>query len=454
MHPILLHKDHWLSTLFTRRSHERVLHNGVKETLTELRSRFWIVKGRSFIKKLIRQCVVCRRFEGKSYVGPPPPPLPAFRLKEAPPFTHTGVDYAGPLFIKTEDPAKEVKAWICLYTCCVVRAIHLDVVPDMTTAAFLRSLKRFTARRGLPRKFVSDNGKTFKAAAKTIEAVMRDQDVQQYLSGIGVEWSFNIERAPWWVRVFERMVRSTKRCLKKMIGQAKLNYDELVTAVTEVEMVINSRPLSYVTQDDLDEPLTPAHFLTGRRLLSLPDTIYSGFSEDDSDVTPTCLHRRLRYLNSVLNHFWRRWKIEYLLELRESHRYQGMNSIASPISIGDVVLVHDEGKARGFWKLARVEDLVTGRDGLVRGAVLRVASRKGRATVLRRPVQRLYPLEIHGPAKGDMQDATCVDQNTLAEVDGNREEDSECPIPKRPRRAAAAEAKDRLKALALYEDNC
>ena len=221
-HPILLYKDHYLTVLIARRAHERVLHNGVKETLTEIRSRYWIVKGRSFIKMIIRQCTVCRKFEGRPCPAPPPPPLPKFRLEENPPFTYTGVDFAGPLYVKFSATSGSSKVWICLYTCCVVRAVHLDIVADMTTSSFLRSFKRFIARRGLPKRMISDNGKTFKSAAKVVKAVMCQEHTQQYLSGLGVEWTFNIERAPWWGGVFERMVRSTKRCLKKMIGRAKL----------------------------------------------------------------------------------------------------------------------------------------------------------------------------------------------------------------------------------------
>ena len=122
------------------------------------------------MKKLIHRCIVCRRLEGKPLIGPSPPPLPDFRVDQEPPFTFTGVDFAGPLHIKTGNAVLESKVWICLYTCCVTRAVHLEVVSDLTTAAFLRSLKRFAARRGLPRRFVSDNGKTFKAAAKTLKA--------------------------------------------------------------------------------------------------------------------------------------------------------------------------------------------------------------------------------------------------------------------------------------------
>ena len=94
--------------------------------------------------------------------------------------------------------------------CCVTRAVHLEVVPDLTTAAFLRSLKRFAACRGLPRRFVSDNNKTFKAVSKTIKAMMDHEDVQRYLSGVGVQWTFNLARAPWWGGVYKCMIRMTK----------------------------------------------------------------------------------------------------------------------------------------------------------------------------------------------------------------------------------------------------
>lgn len=116
----------------------------------------------------------------------------------------------------------------------------------------------------MPRKFVSDNGKTFKAAARFVKAVFKDDMVLEHLSGLGVEWQFNLEKAPWWGGVFKRMVKSTKRCLRKMVGQAKLSLDELHTAIVEIESIINLRPLSYLTSSDLEEPLTPSHLFIGR----------------------------------------------------------------------------------------------------------------------------------------------------------------------------------------------
>ena len=106
-----------------------------------------------------------------------------------------------------------------------------------------------------------------------------------------------LHSGPWWCGFFERMVRMTTRCLKKMIGRARLSYDKQVTAITEVEAVVNSRPLLYISSDDLDEPLTPAHLLTGRRLLSLPDC---QASDDDLDVSPKPLTKRMIFLKTIV----------------------------------------------------------------------------------------------------------------------------------------------------------
>ena len=97
-HPIILPGKHYFTELIIRRGHERVYHNGVKETLTEVRSRYWILRGRAAVRYYIHRCIVCRKAEGRSYGGPIPPPLPSFRVSEEPPFTYTGVDFAGPLF--------------------------------------------------------------------------------------------------------------------------------------------------------------------------------------------------------------------------------------------------------------------------------------------------------------------------------------------------------------------
>ena len=126
--PILLDKKHHLATLIVMDAHKRVLHNGVKETLAELRSVYWLVRGRQFIRKLIHGCVICRKLEGGPCPGNPPPPLPDYRVQQSRPFQTTGVDFAGPLYVRASGAVESSKVWLCLYTCCTTRAVHLDLV--------------------------------------------------------------------------------------------------------------------------------------------------------------------------------------------------------------------------------------------------------------------------------------------------------------------------------------
>lgn len=116
--------------------------------------------------------------------------------------------------------------------------------------------------------------------------------------------------------IFERMIKSAKRCLRKSVGRNCLSYDEFLTLIIEVEAVLNSRPLAYLSSEDVEEPLTPSHLLVGYRILTLPDPTIP----DDPDYSPEGMTRRMSHLSRVLKHFWNRWKKEYLLELREFHR--------------------------------------------------------------------------------------------------------------------------------------
>ena len=168
---------------------------------------------------------------------------------------------------------------------------------------------------------------------------MSSHEVQAHLAGSGIKWLFNVEKAPWWGGLFERLIKSTKRCLRKLIGRAKLDYDELSTLLAEIEMVINSRPLTYVSSEDIQEPLTPSHFLTGRRIMSVPDSLCSPDPDDFSASKVEDLTRRIRHLNKLLEDFWKRWRDEYLFELRECHRYNVGDQHAVPVQENDIVLV-------------------------------------------------------------------------------------------------------------------
>ena len=126
-------------------------------------------------------------------------------MTQSPPFSCTGLDFAGPLQVRSSNGDEPTKVWICIYTCCVIRAVHLELVSDLTTPTFLDSFRRFTAQHGVPYRVVSDNAKIFKAAAAILREILSHPHTQQYFadSYIQFQWSFNIEKAPWWGGFFE-----------------------------------------------------------------------------------------------------------------------------------------------------------------------------------------------------------------------------------------------------------
>ena len=257
------------------------------------------------------------------------PSLPDFRVSDDFAFTQVGVDFAGPVYAKpifskgTKSPV--FKTYICLFTCASSRALHLELVPDLSTKAFIRCLQRFMSRRGIPKMFISDNGKTFKA-----------NELAEFATRNNISWKFNIERAPRWGGFFERLVKSVKRCLRKIVRRARLTYEESETVLVEIECVINSHPLTYVHSDEVCEgPLTPSHLVMGRRLLSQAPVVRD---ETDTPAGNGSLSRRATYLKKLLEHFWKRWSREYLLELREDHRVKGVgrSAKANPKE-GDIV---------------------------------------------------------------------------------------------------------------------
>ena len=194
---IILPKDHHLTFLEIQRCHKRVHHCAVKSTLAELRTKFWVPKGRQAVKKILSRCVICKKLEGTAFTQPATASLPEFRVNLAPPFSRVGVDFAGPMFLKGRGKQLR-KIYVCLFSCCVTRALHLDLVEDHSTPTFLRCLRKFTVRRGTPTLIVSDSAKTFKGAEKEMRTLFQHPEVRAELENKGIEWHFNIARAPSW----------------------------------------------------------------------------------------------------------------------------------------------------------------------------------------------------------------------------------------------------------------
>ena len=135
---------------------------------------------------------------------------------------------------------------------------------------------------------------------------------QFFCSNKEIRWKFNLEQAPWMGGIYERLVSSVKRCLKKTIGVKRLTYVELQTLVLEVEMILNNRPLCEPLDDDPELALTPNHLVFGRRL---EPTSQVHCSDDVREENTNSCNRRQQHINKMVNHFWIRWKTEYLTSL-------------------------------------------------------------------------------------------------------------------------------------------
>ena len=431
--PILLPREHYLTRLIILASHERVFHCRTEQTLAELRNKYWVCRGRSKVKQVVKDCEGCKRQVAKQYKSASPASLPEFRVKPSRPFASTGVDFAGPLFVKTPEGMK--KSYVTLFTCAVTRAVHIELVMDQSVPAFIRSLRKFAARRGMPEKIVSDNAKTFQATAKWLHGLYQSEEVRRFLQLRNCIWQFNIPLAPWWGGFWERLVGSVKGCLKKVLGQAKLTFPELETLLIEIESTINNRPLTYGDDELGNEVLTPSHLLHGYRLSSMPDESV----EETGDVS--ALTRRAKYMALKMKHLWNRWSTEYLLNLREYHKMK--KGSATAIEEGEVVILKETGGPRSQWKLGKVSKLLTAKDGQTRGVEVQVVDTKGKLMTLKRAIELLYPLEIREEKEEVGEEITDSAGNGNQEEGAQSQElkfQQEVVTRKRPRRTAAIDA--------------
>ena len=432
--PIVLPAEGYFIELLVSDAHLRTMHGGVNDTMAFLRNRFWILRLRQITRRLVNKCFVCKLIEGKAYSGRPFPPLPKFRVLIDEPFSTSGTDYAGPLFVKTVPmEAKKGKVYILLFTCTSTRAVHLELVKDLGAPSCILGLRRFIARRGAPKLVISDNAKTFKA-----------EETKRFLSDRGISWKFNLPRAPWTGGIFERMIKSTKRCLKKVIRNSSLTYDELETVLIEAENIINNRPLSYIDTDTTEEIITPNHLIFGR---SLPIASNES-SQIPIDSRNRSFKRRVLYRQKVLRDFRNRWKKEYLVNLRQSERVSGTKQIRSP-KVGDVVLIQGD-CPRLQWKLGRIVGLIDSEDGICRGAEVIVSGTKN---IVKRSIKTLYPLEENSSLQNQEETLDSeLDSEQNDDLDINDQTD-ETPVvnidggTKRSRRVAAIDADFRRRIL-------
>lgn len=382
-HPILLSSKHHFTVLLFRYEHKRLLHAGPQHILFSLREAWWPVSGRNLARKVVHSCVVCVRFKGKT-LTPIMGNLPSERLEPGFAFVNCAVDYGGPFYILNRKGrgATTVKAYLCIFICFATRAVHLELVTDLSSDAYLLALKRFISRRGKPSKIYSDNGRNFVGLMNDFAKFLKScsGEIREYANSHKIEFIMTPPYASHFAGLVEAGVKSCKHHLRRVIGDVKLTYEQFSTILTQCEAILNSRPLSPLSSDPQDyTPLTPAHFLVGRPLTA----------PACADLNDAPVHRLTRYqrVEQMRQHFWARWSKEFISELQVRTKWtRNMDDL----KVDTLVLIKEDHAPPLKWSLGRITKTFPGKDGVSRVADIRTS----RGTV-RRAFSKICPLPTH-----------------------------------------------------------
>lgn len=372
-HPILLPCSHRLTYILIENYHSTHLHCGPQTLLSLLRQNYWIISGKRAISHVLSQCFKCFRLNPRSY-QPQMGNLPLNRISQLKPFSCVGVDYAGPFKVTMSKSrgSKSLKSYICVFICFATKAIHLELVSDLTSDAFLAALRRFIARRGRCTSIYSDCGTNFVGAARQLNLWL-----ESAVKSEGLSWSFNPPSAPNFGGLWEAGVKSVKTHLYRVVGDQILTFEEFYTVLVQIEALLNSRPLCPISSDPNDlSVLTPGHFLTLEPLSALPDPSLQHLSLSSLS--------RWQLLQRMHQDFWLRWHREYLHTLQQRNKW---HEITRPIKLNEIVIIKSDLAPPLQWRLGRVVQLHPGTDNIIR--VVTIKTTQG---TVKRPVSKLCPL--------------------------------------------------------------
>ncbi|XP_062535266.1 uncharacterized protein LOC134204457 [Armigeres subalbatus] len=378
--PVILPKDHPLTKLLLEDYHIRYGHANRETVVNEVRQRFHISNLRSSVDKVMKKCQRCKVMKCQPQ-NPRMAPLPEERLTPfVRPFSYVGVDYLGPLEVAVG--RRREKRYVVVFTCLVIRAVHLEVAHNLSTDSCIMAIRRFVRRRGSPVEIFSDNGTNFVGASNELAEQIKtiNNECSETFTDARTKWTFNPPSAPHMGGVWERMVRSVKEAIRALDDGRKLNDEILLTVLAEAEGFINSRPLTYMPQTSAnDEALTPNHFILG-----------SSSGNHDLLRTPVNLaetlktsYKRSQFLSDAV---WSRWIKEYFPTLNRRSKWF---EESKQVKVGDLVYVAD-GNRRTWIRAKKVVEVIVGSDGRVRQAVVRTASGRD----LKRPVVKLAVMEV------------------------------------------------------------
>ena len=380
-HPVILPKKTHVSLLIVRHYHELSYHQGRGITMNEIRSAgYFIIGCSSLVSSVIFTCVTCRKLRGKLQ-DQRMSDLPAFRLEPSPPFSYVGTDCFGPFLVK--DARKTLKRYGNIFTCLASRSVHVEMLDNMSTDAFISSLRNLIAIRGPVRQIRCDQGSNFVGAESEFKRAFKELDMEvisSRLAEMNCEFVFNVPTSSHMGGIWERQIRSIRSVISGILKAhpARLDSSSLRTFLYEAMALVNSRPIAIQNvSDPFIEPITPNLLLTQKSKVILPPP--GVFPKED-----VYGRKRWRTVQFLANEFWSRWRKEYISNLNSRSKWQ---KARRNFQVGDVVIL-SEPSARSDWKLAKVIQTFPSDDGYVRKVKLVFAS----GSKLDRPVHKLVLL--------------------------------------------------------------
>jgi hypothetical protein len=398
--PILFHKNHHLTTLVIRQAHSEVLHLGLASTLNLIRTKgIWITRARQSVKNELSKCVTCKKYNSFSFKYPKLTNITKSRVNFVHPFSETGVDHFGPVYLKDTE-GKPYKMYVIIFSCMQIRCIHLELVPTMSTADFLLAFKRFCNMYSSPNCVYSDNARSLVQGGEILQNSLISTEFSDHLKENQIKHIKISLYSPWVGSCYERMIRVVKNCFYKVVGKHRLEYFEMLTLFSQIKNVINNRPLTYRSEAGELEILTPNSFLklyTNTSLILRPKENENwGEESNRNSLTNTLKHQEALYDN-----FRRMWYEDYLLSLREQSRNLHQSDWVNRIRVGDVVLIRHPSRSRPFWDIGRITSLIFGEDGIVRSVNLK----QGDGKLYLHSLKNLFPLELsltHNPQNREL----------------------------------------------------
>ncbi|XP_055678141.1 uncharacterized protein LOC129786910 [Lutzomyia longipalpis] len=398
-HQILLPDKHHFTRLLAEKTHLDTCHGGPKLVEYTMKQRYWPLRGYDVASSVTRKCVRCFRCKPKpmqQIMGN----LPADRVVQPRrPFTKVGVDFCGPFYIRAPlRRATKFKIYVAIFICFVSRAVHLEMVTDLSSEAFIAALTRFTARRGKPSDIYCDNATNFVGAAgklKEIRKFLLEKDNQEkiikHASEEQIQFHFIPPRSPNFGGLWESAVKIFKRHFYRVAGNVTLTYESFLTIMVQIESCMNSRPLTPKSSDPSDlDALTPSHFFLFEPANALP-------THDVSDV-PTNRLNRWRVNDQIVQHFWRRWAREVLLNMQQRRKWQKEQPNLQP---GDLVVMIEDNLPPLTWLLGRIVLIHPGEDKKHRVAT--VQTKNGQ---FKRAISKLALLPVTDPTEQEVQNPT------------------------------------------------